>query len=132
MLNVKGIDAIFQKGEGDDYKDKSRMYQDILIFGSTIQVNEEFKLWDLAKYLLYNNEELRDRYFKSELRKRKLKENNKIENIQRRVKRNVYTLVSIRIMTEVRQVKEERGTGLIQTFRFTPFGYFLSQIIQSM
>jgi hypothetical protein len=51
MLNVKGIDAIFQKGDGDDYKDKSRMYQDMLIFGSTIQENEEFKLWDLAKYL---------------------------------------------------------------------------------
>ena len=132
MLNVKGIDAIFQKGDGDDYKNKPRMYQDILIFGSTIQENEEFKLWDLAKYLLYNNEELRDRYFKSELRKRKLTENNKIENIQRRVKRNVYTLVSIRIMAEVRQVKEERGTGLIPTFRFTPFGYFLSQIIQSL
>jgi hypothetical protein len=35
-------------------------------------------------------------------------------------------------MTEVRQVKEERGTGLIPTSRFTPFGYFLSQIIQSI
>jgi hypothetical protein len=69
MLNVKGIDAIFQKGDGDDYKNKSRMYQDILIFGSMIQENEEFKLWDLARYLLYNNEELRDHYFKSELRK---------------------------------------------------------------
>ena len=29
-------------------------------------------------------------------------------------------------------VKEERGTGLIPTFRFTPFGYFLSQIIHSL
>lgn len=35
-------------------------------------------------------------------------------------------------MAEVRLVKEERGTGLIPTFRFTPFGYFLSQIIQSL
>ena len=132
MLNVKGIDAIFQKGDGDDYKDKSRMYQDMLIFGSTIQENEEFKLWDLAKYLLYNNEELRDRYFKSEIRLKKLNESSKIEHIMRRVKRNVNDLVVLRIMTEVRQVKEERGTGLIPTFRFTTFGYFLSQIIQSL
>jgi hypothetical protein len=131
MLNVKGIDAIFQKGDGDDYKDKSRMYQDILIFGSTIQENEEFKLQDLAKYLLYNNEELRDRYFKSELALKKLNESSKIEHIMRRVKRNVNGLVVLRIMAEARQVKEERGTGLIPTFRFTPFGYFLSQIIQS-
>ena len=103
MLNVKGIDAIFQKGDGDDYKNKSRMYQDILIFGSTIQENEEFKLWDLAGYLLYNNEELRDHYFKSELRKKKLTENNKIENIQRRVKRNVNGLVSIMLMAKVKE-----------------------------
>src|SRR5215467_7779755 len=131
MLKVKDIDAIFQKGDGDDYKNKSRMYQDILIFGSTIQENEEFKLWDLARYLLYNNEELRDHYFKSELRKRKLTENSKIENIQRRVKRNVNDLVVLRIMAKVRLVKEE-GTGLIPTFRFTTFGYFISQIIQSL
>jgi hypothetical protein len=132
MLSMAAIDEIFQREDGDDYKDKARMYQDILIFGSTIPENQEFKLWDLAKYLLHNNEELRDRYFKSELRLKKQNESNKIEHIIRRVKRNVNDLVVMRIMAEVRQVKEERGTGLIPTFRFTPFGYFLSQIIQSL
>jgi hypothetical protein len=129
---MAAIDEMFQREDGDDYKDKARMYQDILIFGSTIPENQEFKLWDLAKYLLHNNEELRDRYFKSELRLKKQNESNKIEHIIRRVKRNVNDLVVMRIMAEVRQVKEERGTGIIPTFRFTPFGYFLSQIIQSL
>ena len=131
MLSM-AIDEIFQKGDGDDYKDKARMYQDILIFGSTIPEKQEFKLWDLAKYLLHNNEELRDRYFESELRLKKLNESNKIEHIMRRVKRNVNDLVVLRIMVQAGQVKEERGTGLIPTFRFTPFGYFLSQLIQSL
>jgi hypothetical protein len=131
MLSM-AIDEIFQKEDGDDYKDKARMYQDILIFGSTILEKQEFKLWDLAKYLLHNNEELRDRYFESELRLKKLNESNKIEHIMRRVKRNVTDLVVMRIMAQVGQVKEERGTGLITTFRFTPFGYILSQIIQSL
>jgi hypothetical protein len=132
MLSMTGIDAIFQREGGDHYKDKSRMYQDILIFGSTIPENKEFKLWDLAKYLLYNNEKLRDRYFKSKLKLKKLKKYNKIENIQRRVKRNVNDLVVMHLMAHVGQVKEERGTGLIPTFTYTRFGYFLSQVIQSL
>jgi hypothetical protein len=34
------------------------------------------------------------------------------------------------IMTQAGTVKEEKGTGLVPTFRFTPFGHMLSQIIQ--
>jgi len=126
------IDEIFQRqSERDDYKDKTRMYQDILIFGSTIPENKEFKLWDLAKYLLHNNEELRDHY-KSRLKLKKYTESNKIENIQRRVKRNIDDLVDMRLMTKAGEVKEERGTGLIPTYRYTRFGFFLSQVIQSL
>jgi len=126
------IDEIFQRqSERDDYKDKARMYQDILIFGSTIPENKEFKLWDLAKYLLHNNEELRDHY-KSRLKLKKYTESNKIENIQRRVKRNIDDLVDMRLMTKAGEVKEERGTGLIPTYRYTRFGFFLSQVIQSL
>lgn len=55
-----------------------------------------------------------------------------IENIQRRTKRNVDDLVNLRLMHEVGQVKEERGTALIATFRYTRFGHFLSQIIQCL
>jgi hypothetical protein len=76
------------------------MYQDIIILG--IQ-SQKIRNSSYGILLLHNNEELGDRYFKSELRKRKLTENNKIENIQRRLKRNVYALVSIRIMAEVRE-----------------------------
>ena len=62
MLNMKGIDSIFQKENGQYYNNKARMYQDILIFGSTLQENEPFKAWDLAKFLCQNNAELRNRY----------------------------------------------------------------------
>jgi hypothetical protein len=36
------------------------------------------------------------------------------------------------LMAHVGQVKEERGTGIIPTFTYTRFGYFLSQVIQSL
>jgi hypothetical protein len=132
MLSMAAIDEIFQRDDGDNYKDKSRMYQDILIFGSTIPEGKEFKLWDLAKYLLDNNEELRDRYFKSELKLKKYTESNKIEHIQRRIKRNIDDLVDMHLLAIAGQVKEERGTRLIPTYTYTRFGYFLSQVIQSL
>jgi hypothetical protein len=119
MLSVKTIDEIFQEGH------KAGIYQDILIFGSTIPENKEFKLRELAKYLLYNNEELRDHYKRS-----KLNESSRIDNIGRRVKRNVKHLLDMLIMTQVGEVREEKGTGFVPIFRFTPFGYILSLILQ--
>lgn len=53
FVSQRGIDSIFKKDpEGGYYNKKARLLQDILIFGSTIEENESFKSWDLAKYLL--------------------------------------------------------------------------------
>ena len=121
----KGIDSIFEKdAQGKYYNKKARLFQDILIFGS-INENEPFKLWDLAKFLLENNPELRNHYQGERIRKEK-----KIENIQRRLKRNVKILVRLRLMKQIGQVKEEKGTGLVSTFSYTPVGYVLSRIVQ--
>ena len=105
----KGIGSIFEKdAQGKYYNKKARLFQDILIFGS-INENEPFKLWDLAKFLLDNNPELRNHYQGERIRKEK-----KIENIQRRLKRNVKILVRLRLMKQIGQVKEEKGTVLYQ------------------
>jgi hypothetical protein len=103
------------------------MYQDILIFGSTIPENEKFKLRGLSRYLLHNNVEYRDQYKGS-----KLNESNRIENIGQRVKRNVDALVGLQVMIPEGQVKQERGTGLVPILKYSRFGYILSQIIQSL
>ena len=94
IMAPKGIDSIFEKdAQGKYYNKKARLFQDILIFGSKINENEPFKLWDLAKFLLENNPELRNHYQGERIRKEK-----KIENIQRRLKRNVKILVRLRLM----------------------------------
>jgi hypothetical protein len=121
-----GIDSIFEKdAQGKYYNKKARLFQDILIFGSKINENEPFKLWDLAKFLLENNPELRNHYQGERMRNEK-----KIENIQRRLKRNIEILVRLRLMKQIGQVKEEKGTGLVPTFSYTPTGYVLSRIVQ--
>lgn len=107
ILCMKGIDAIFRKDERGNYNDKSRLYQDILVFGSTISKNEEFKLRDLARYLLSNNAEIRDQYKGS-----KSSECNTIEDIGQRVKRDVGALVNLQLMIKPRQ--EELGTELLR------------------
>ena len=106
---------------------KALLFQDILRFGSTLEENKSFRLWDLAKFLLTANEEIRNRYSRNRLTKA-----NQIENVQRRIKRSIDSLVKLRIMKESEPVKEERGTSLIPTFRFTRFGYVFSQIMQCM
>jgi hypothetical protein len=128
MLSMKGIDSIFQKEKGQYYKNKARFYQDILIFASMLPENEPFKLWKLATFLRQENEEFRNRNVGS-----KKKDANKMqEYIQRRIKRNVDDLVNLRLIVQAGEEKEERGTALIPTFRYTSFGYFLSRIIQCL
>jgi hypothetical protein len=128
MLSMKGIDSIFQKEKEQYYKNKARFYQDILIFASTLPENEPFKLWKLGKFLRQENEEFRNTYAGS----KKKDESKMQEYIQRRVMRNVNDLVNLRLMVQAGEEKEERGTALIPTFRYTPFGYFLSNIIRCL
>ncbi len=69
MLIMKGIDSVFEKDDTEkQYTEKARFYQDILIFASTLREDEPFKVWDLAKFLLKNNAELRNQYHNSGLR----------------------------------------------------------------
>jgi|SRR6476659_52610 len=124
IMSHNGIDSIFKK-EGRHYNKKARLYQDILIFGSILEENQSFKLWDLAKYLLDKNEEFRSRYSQE-----KLKNANKIENIQRRIKRSIESLVNLRLIKSTGQVKEERGSGFVPTYCYTRSGYLISQVIQ--
>jgi hypothetical protein len=121
---MKGIDAIFTKDERGNYNAKSRLYQDILIFGSTISENEEVKLLDLARYLLSNNAEIRDQYGS------KSSECNTIEDIGQRVKKDVDALVDLQLMIQPRQ--EELGTKLTAIYKYTLFGQIMSQIILSL
>ena len=100
IMSHKGIDSIFRKDpEGKYYEKKALLFQDILRFGSTLEENKSFRLWDLAKFLLTANEEIRNRYSRNRLTKA-----NQIENVQRRIKRSIDSLVKLRIMKETGQV----------------------------
>jgi hypothetical protein len=125
-MGSKGIDSIFGKDpQGRYYNNRARLYQDILIFGSTLEEEESFKLWDLAKFLLNKNDEFRNRYIGE-----KIKNPKRVEYVQKRIRRYVDSLVNLRLMKQTGEVKEEKGTGLIPTFSYTPAGYIFSRIIQ--
>jgi hypothetical protein len=80
---------------------------------------------DLAEFLLNENKEFKNRYSG-----KKLKKGNRIENIKQRIKRNIESLVRLRLMKQTEFVKQEKGTGLVPTFRFTRVGYVFSRIVQ--
>jgi hypothetical protein len=124
----KGINSIFKKDPtGTYYNAKARLFQDILVYASTLKQDQPFKLWDLAGFLLEKNKEFRDRY-KGSIKNISTRK----EEISRRIERNVEKLVQLHVLKEAGKVKEERGTGLVQIYNFTPFGFFLSGIIQSL
>ena len=126
IMSHKGIDSIFKRDpEGGYYNKKARLYQDILIYGSTIKEGKPFKLRELAKYLLDNNEEIRNYYLGM-----KLTPSNKIENILKRIQRNIEGMISMRLMKEGEKAKEDKGSGMIPTYTYTPAGYIISQIIR--
>jgi hypothetical protein len=126
FMSQRGIDSIFKKDpEGRYYSNKACLYQDILIFGSTIGEGKPFKLRELAKYLLDNNEEIRNYY-----RGKKLTNSNRTENIQKRIQRSIEGMISMRLMKEGEKVKEDKGSGMIPTYTYTPTGYLICQIIR--
>ena len=96
-----------------------------LYLGTRIENKLAIGYTTLYVNLLDKNEELRNHYLR-----KKLTIANKIENIQRRTKRSIDSLVNLRLMKVTGQVKEERGSGLVQTYCYTPSGYLISQIIQ--
>ena len=125
-MSHKGIDSIFKKDpEGGYYNKKARLYQDILMYGSTIEEGRPFKLRELAKYLLDNNEEIKNYYLG-----KKLTTSNKIENIQKRIQRSIEGMINMRLMKEGEKAKEDKGSGMIPTYTYTPVGYIISQIIR--
>ena len=75
--------------------------------------------------MLEKNEEIRNHYSGEKITKA-----NKIENIQRRIKRSIDSLVNMGLMKETGTVPEERGTGLVLTYSYTRSGYLISKIIQ--
>ena len=50
----------------------------------------------------------------------KLTTSNKIENIQKRIQRSIEGMINMRLMKEGDKAKEDKGSGMIPTYTYTP------------
>jgi hypothetical protein len=88
------------------------------------------KRWDLAKWLLNNNQEFINRY--KDLSTRNINIPNRIENTQRRTKHRLNDLVNLQLIKVNGYGKETKGTGTVPIYSFTDFGLLLAWLIKSI
>jgi hypothetical protein len=124
MLNVTrhGIHSLFE-----DDKSSQKFFYDILLFGSTANENESFKTWDTAEFILINNREVINHYQGSKKNKKE-----RIEAVNKRIKRNIAVLVELRLMKQTGMQKEDKGTGMVPVYKLTMVGHIISRIIPAL
>ena len=75
----------------------------------------QYRHWDLAKWLLNNNQEFINRY--KDLSTRNINIPNRIENTQRRTKHRLNDLVNLQLIKVNGYGKETKGTGTVPIYR---------------
>lgn len=131
-VQLPGINYVFKKDENGHYTKSALLYQDILryaIFRKKDNASDDpFRHWDLAEWLVMNNNEFINRYKGSSDRHTTI--NNRIENTQKRTKDRLNDLVDLGLILIVGQTKVKKGTATTSLYLFTDLGYLLAWIIE--
>ena len=121
---------IFNRSD-NRYTKKSLLYQDILSFPLSNRVTTEldsFTSWEIAKWLIDKNLEFLNKYNDN---RSHTTHSNRIEHVQRRIKRNMQHLIDLKLLRETGTRKQERGTGTTYVFQFTIYGLITSTLIKT-
>ena len=129
------INSIFQENPDSTYTDNALLYQSILRYSLTISNQQSVERIDidrptfthrnLAKWLIENNPE-----FVALYRGRNVKDSDKIENTQKRVKNRLKDLELLGLVRHGK-TKQQKGTAEIPVYVYSRFGYVLAEIIES-
>jgi hypothetical protein len=130
------FNLIFRRGNQGNYTKKAFVYEDILSISIDREREENLKPsqpithWDLAKRLMKKNQEFRDRY--KDPSTRNIKISNRIENTRKRTRGKLEDLIYLGLMKKGEPTKEARGTGMIDTFTYTPAGILIAWLIEGL
>ncbi len=132
MTKPLGIHLIFAKETNGNYTKDALLYQDILRYSvrdlePVDNSDYLFRIWELTKWLLSENEEMSNYYKKSA--DSHMTMSNKIENRIIRVKKFVDMLGYLGLLGEHGQVKERKGEGMTTLYSFTEFGLIVALLI---
>jgi hypothetical protein len=120
---------IFEK-KNEFYTNRALFYQDILRY-SNITIEKSFKDRELTRWLLENNQEMRN-YYNSPPNSH-VPRNTRVENRIERVKGSVQDLIDLGLMQETGTTPAEKGgTRPVGLYGYTANGRFLASLVDSI
>jgi len=131
-VRIGGVSEMFQKNEGGDYAKNVILCRNIFKFGLSLKksnsgCSEQFKHWDLSKWLMSNHKEYILLYQDSDNR---TPIKTRIENTRQRTKGILEILISHGLIEQSGRTKQERGNGTVELYRFTSSGYLLALLFK--
>jgi hypothetical protein len=132
MKKIHGIHEIFRKDE-NGYNRNARLYQDILRYffvrnnGSN---GGSFRFWELAKWLMKNNEEFVNEY--KDPSTKNITMSNRIEARKDRIKAKLDDLISLNLIEISGITKASTTDANIDLYKYTGDGCLMAWFIQSI
>ena len=119
------------------YRDKATVIYRDIIFRYSLLVKKEgqpisrpFKDYELAKWLLDNNTDFRDRYTIGP--DRYTNRSSRIKNTIRKIQGKIDDLIKLRLIKRAGTVKQSKGTGTVFLYEFTRHTYFFLALLGSV
>jgi hypothetical protein len=133
MEKIHGIHEIFQRDNDGSYSQNARLYQDILkyfLIPKDDNNNDTFRFWDLAKWLMKNNEEFVNYY--QDFPTRNVTMSNRIEARKNRIKSKLNDVIYLDLIRIGGTTKASTTDANIDLYRYTENGCLIAWLIQSM
>lgn len=93
-------------------------------------ISHAFKDYELANWLLVNNQDFKDHY--TEDLDRHANKSSQLKNIIRKIQGRIDDLIKLGLMKRAGTVKRSKGTGTVFLYEFTPYTYLLLALLRSI
>jgi RNase P subunit RPR2 len=129
------LNLIFKKDEKGNYTKDALLYQDILRYyverkKENPNYDGSFKHRELAKWLMNNNYEFKNRYRQDSSKHTTI--STRIEHTQKRTKGKLNDMIDLGIIQVVGETKVEKGIGTTPLYQYTKVGHLFVWIVESI
>lgn len=127
--------VLFEEGNKGYHDRATLIYRDIIFKYSHLVKKEDqptshaFKDYELANWLLDNNQDFNDRYTKDP--DRHTNKSSQLKNIIRKIQGRIDDLIKLGLMKRAGTAKQEKGTGPVFLYEFTRYTYLLLALLRS-
>jgi hypothetical protein len=130
-----GIDSFFEIRDTGNFTDEAVLYQDILKYAIVTKKSKEsenskdysFSIYDITKWLRYNNKNYVDRYNKKPLSSPQTE----IESLLKGTKSKIENFIKLELIKPFGTRQNRKGGGVVSLYTYTPFGFLIAWSLMS-